>query len=173
MAATKRSRVVVLAGFALAGFAVAQVAPSLASSQTASSVASSQAQVDPCALVTAAEASAALGIAVSEVENPGQCTYVAGDLSGRSIAVATLSGLPGPEYLEPAMRQLGTALQAEVRSVTGVGDAAFVVVAKDMSELMGVKGDRYAAVVLTLSKSPADAQVATLTQVAGTAFGRL
>lgn len=168
-----RSRTVMaLAGLVLGGFAVARVAPSPASSQAAPE-SPSEAPVDPCILLTEGEAAAALGVRVSKVANPGQCTYVAADLSGRSIAVATPSGLPGPEYLEPAMRQLATALQGEVRPVVDVGDNAFVVVADDMSELMGVKGTRYAAVVLTLSKASPDAQVATLTDAATTAFARL
>lgn len=178
MASTGRFRnMVALAGVALVVIlAVAQMVPSPASSQTApepSSESASEPSVDSCALLTEAEAAEALGGPVSKVANPGQCTYVASDLSGRSIAVATPDGLPGPEYLEPAMRQLATALKGEVRSVAGVGDEAFVVVADDMSELMGVKGTRYAAVVLTLSKASADAQVATLTAAAGRAFGRL
>lgn len=167
-----RSRTVMaLAGLVLVGFAVARVAPSPASSQTAPE-SPSEAPGDPCILLTEGEAAAALGVRVSKVANPGQCTYVAADLSGRSIAVATPSGLPGPEYLEPAMRQLATALQGEVRPVD-VGDNAFVVVADDMSELMGVKGNRYAAVVLTMSEASPDAQVATLTDAATTAFARL
>lgn len=173
MALKGRSRLVMaVVGFALVGVAVVQVAPIPASSQTAPE-ASTEASADPCTLLTEAEAAAALGSPVSKVANPGQCTYVAADLSGRSVAVATPSGLPGPEYLEAAMRQLATALRGEVRAVAGVGDNAFVVVADDMSELMGVKGTRYAAVVLTLSTASADDQVATLTKAATTAFGRL
>lgn len=143
-----------------------QAGPSSSSGSTGSS--------EMCTLITRAEAQAALGIDVTTVGDAGQCTYVAGDLSGRSVSVA-MSPVPPSEdgVVTMAMTKLAEAMHGEVRHVD-VGEEASVVLA-DVIAQVGVRlgDDQMLIVVLTAPQGSRDEQATTLTELARVAVSRL
>jgi Protein of unknown function (DUF3558). len=87
----------------------------------ATALSSEKVSVDPCSLVTKAEAEAFFGAPLSGPEHPDgkpdQCVYK--NESGYSFLI----GVSGPSTVE-AVRQLG-AMMPHARAVSGVGDAAY------------------------------------------------
>lgn len=129
---------------------------------------------DPCTLITEAEAEAALGTSATELTDTGQCTYIADDLTGRSISVAVTPPLPDDAgALEAAMQQMAQALGAEVRPIAA-GEEAYAVIDDIMAQVTvrTATGDTV-VVVLTAFAGSADATAQTLTSLATTTVSRL
>lgn len=129
---------------------------------------------DPCALITESEVEAALGTSATAVSDTGQCTYLADDLTGRSVSVAITPPLPDDAgALEAAMQQMAQALDGEMRPIAA-GEEAYAVIDEILAQatVRGATGDTL-VVVLTAFTGPADATAETLTSLATTAVGRL
>lgn len=129
---------------------------------------------DPCTLITEGEAEAALGTSATEITDTGQCTYLADDLTGRSVSVAVTPPLPDDAgALEAAMQQMAQALDAEVRTIAA-GEEAYAVIDDVIAQatVRGATGDTV-VVVLTAFTGSADATAQTLTSLATTTVARL
>lgn len=128
----------------------------------------------PCTLLTEIEAEAALGTSATEITDAGQCTYLADDLTGRSVSVAVTPPLPDEAgALEAAMQQMAQALDAEMRPIAA-GEEAYAVIDEVMAQVTvrGATGDTV-VVVLTAFTGSADATAQTLSSLASTAVARL
>lgn len=129
---------------------------------------------DPCTLITEAEAEAALGTSATEITDTGQCTYLADDLTGRSVSVAITPPLPDDAgALEAAMQQMAQALDAEVRPIAA-GEEAYAVIDDVLAQatIRSGTGDTV-VVVLTAFSGSADAAAEALTSLATTTVSRL
>lgn len=131
-----------------------------------------EADVDACTLVTQGEAETALGSAVSTVPDRAQCTYVAGDASGRGVSVAAPAGVPS-DSMDTAMQQVAEVLHGSLTVVSDVGEEGYVVTSDHLAQLMARQGTSVVVVVLTLPAGTPDQQVSTLSGLARTALGRM
>lgn len=130
------------------------------------------APVDPCKLITEAEAAAALGTQVTQLPGPGQCTYIATDTSARGLAVAVPNFSANRTQLKAGAEQTATALNGTSRSISA-GDESYAVLSAMVSQGLGIKGGIFLVVALTNPSGTPDQQATRLNGLLGTAFGRL
>lgn len=128
--------------------------------------------VDPCTLITEAEAAAALGSQVTQLPSPGQCTYVATDTSARGLAVAMPDFSANRTQLKAGAEQTASALDGTSRSISS-GDEAYAVLSPIVSQGLGIKSGIFLVVALTNPSGTPDQQATRLDNLLGTAFGRL
>lgn len=157
----------------LSGLAASSIGDVFAQETTSSgdtTTTSDPAPVTACSLLTDAEAEAALGTTVSRLEDPGQCTFVATDGSGRSLGVAIPTGI-STEHFVAGMEQLANVVAGELRAVAA-GDEAYIVFSSYFSEGMARTGDAYVAVVLTGARADIEQQATTITDLMNVALSR-
>jgi len=144
--------------------------------------------IDPCALLTPAEVSAALQVPVgaptpgpqSNLPNPlGQrtCTWSTTESPPRSVAVsvvttqsASLGGASGGDYTARQLFEDTKPLAEGLEPITGLGDDAFFGAVAGM-QVSVVKGDVYLSVTVPFGTTDADAT--TVRTLAPLAVGRL
>lgn len=130
----------------------------------------------PCQLVTEAEAEAALGATTTEIADPTQCTYVADDMTGRAVSVASTPALPAEDgAFESGMRQLGDVLGAVPRQVDlGADVEAWVVTSELIAQISALTSDNETVViVMTAPAGTESALTDALVGMASTALQRL
>lgn len=125
---------------AVSGFAQGSATPTATPSATPSATPTGLPPLDACMLITQAEAADALGAPVTAVPGAAQCTYVANDNSGRAAAVAAPATLLPRDAFASGAQQVATALGAELRTLTGVGDQSFVILGTTLAEGIGAEG---------------------------------
>lgn len=104
--------------------------------------------VDPCTVITADEASAALGSTAMQSDSGNSCTYTVVDGGFRSLSVVL-----GPEGTDPAtfadgMNSYAQAANATLIPVSGVGDEAYATLADTVDQLVARSGSTYATILL-------------------------
>jgi len=130
------------------------------------------AAVDPCTLITEAEAAAALGTEVTQLPNPGQCTYIATDTTARGLAVAMPDFSANRTQLKAGAEQTASALDGTSRSISS-GDEAYAVLSPMVSQALGIESGIFLVVALTNPSGTPDQQATQLNDLLGTAFGRI
>lgn len=162
---------VVAAGLILAGLNLVSEAQETAPEEE-TSVQDTGPALPACNLVTMDEAVATLGAEATVVDDPGQCTYVASDLTGRAVSVATVPPSLTADSLGTSMEQMAGALNAELRTAA-VGDEAYLVLSESLTQIAARSGDDIIIIVLTTSSDTIDEQAATLSALATTALSRV
>jgi len=144
----------------------------MAAATAAEAPAPAAASVDPCKLITEAEAAVALGTQVTQLPSPGQCTYVAADTSARGLAVAVPNFAANRSQLKAGAEQTATSLSGTSRSISA-GDESYAVLSTMVSQGLGIKGGIFLVVALTNPSGTPDQQATRLNGLLVTAFGRL
>jgi hypothetical protein len=134
--------------------------------------AAAAAATDSCALLSEAQASAALGSPVTQMPSPGQCTYVATDGSARGVAVALPGLAANRNQLKAGADQTAAALEGSVRSIAA-GDESYAVLSPMVSQGLGYDDGSFVIVALTNPTGTADQQASQINGLLQTAFGRL
>lgn len=130
------------------------------------------ASVDPCTLITEAEAAAALGVAVTAAPESTQCTYIAADSTARGVAVALPGVSANRTQLQAGAQQTATALGGSSRSIAA-GDEAYAIISPMVSQGLGTASGKLVVVVLTNPQGTADEQASLLNGLLDQAFARL
>jgi len=129
--------------------------------------------VDPCTVITADEAAAALGSTASRSDSGNSCTYTVVDGGFRSLSVVL-----GPEGTDPntfadGMNSYAQAANATLVPVSGVGDEAYATLAGTVDQLVARSGSTYATVLLINVTGSQSDIVNTLQSLGQTALPRV
>jgi hypothetical protein len=129
--------------------------------------------VDPCTVITADEASAALGSTATQSDSGNSCTYTVVDGGFRSLSLVL-----GPEGTDPAkfadgMNSYAQAANATLIPVSGVGDEAYATLSGTVDQLVARSGTNYATVVLINFTGGQNDIVNTLQTLGQTALPRV
>lgn len=166
--------VLVIVGFAagsLSGGATPRAEPE-AAIEPASQQGTTDSNVQTCSLLTEDEASATLGVEVSQVADPNQCTYVALDDTARTLAVS-LPAMPATrKEFEAGVNHAAQALEGDYQQISA-GDEAYAITASMLAEGLARVGDRFVVVVLTSPTGSQSEQVQSVEGLLQTAVGRL
>jgi hypothetical protein len=129
--------------------------------------------VDPCALVTVADASGVLGSTPVQKASDSSCSYTVVKGGFRSISVVL-----GPDNTDPAkfhagMDSYAQAANTPLLTLTGVGDEAYATLTNTADQLVARSGTNYVTIVLINFTGGQTGIVNTLQTLGQTALSRM